>query len=128
LSGAFRRQTLFARRGDAGRETLFCLVFLAMAIYAVILFGTPHYNHWVMKGRVAEIVRQTPYSDEEIRAKLMEEIRSVGVPIPAEDVTIERTPKHNIIVSMSWTEDVQFLDYYLTSYDFSIRAGGDPQY
>jgi len=128
LKPSVPRRALTSYQGDTGREIVFCLIFLAMGIYAAILFGTPHYNHWAMKGRVAEIVRQSPYSDAELRAKVLEEFARLGVSVPSENIQIERTPKYNVVMSMAWTEDVYFLDYYLTSYDFSIRAGGDPEY
>ena len=122
------RQALASHRGDTGREVFFCLIFLAAALYVGVLFGTPHYNNWVMKGRVAEIVRQGSYSDAELRAKVQEEFLRLGLSVPSEKIQIERTPNYNPIMSMAWTEDVYFMDYYITSYQFSIKAGGDPEY
>jgi len=121
-------QTLNSQRGDTGREVFFCLLFLGAALYVGVLFGTPHYNNWVMKGRVAEIVRQSTYSDAELRAKVQEEFSHLGLTVPPENIRIERTPNFNPIMSMAWTEDVYFMDYYITSYTFSIKAGGDPEY
>jgi len=114
-------------RGDTGREILFCLVFLAAAVYAAILFGGPHYNHYVLQGRMADIARQVTYSDQQIRNKVMEEVRDLGMSIRPEQVDVERTPQHHLLIKIAWTDDVELFGYYITSYDFRIVAGGDPK-
>ena len=119
---------LRSRRGDTGREVLLCFIFLGLGIYLGYVFGIPHYNHWALKGRAAEIGRQSPYSDEQIRSTVLEEAARIGVPVNPENVRISRTPKRNILIDITWTEDVYIFGYYMTSYDFRIHSGSDSKF
>lgn len=80
-------------RGSIGFGGLLILLILAGAVYAGYKFLPPMFANFQFNNDVQQEARMAVYnsdSDDQIRAKLMDQAHALGVPITADQIVIQR--------------------------------------
>lgn len=112
-------------RGRAGASRLGCLVRLALVIaggyYAFHLL-----DPYVRYLRIRDTLKQQAafavnLSDAEIRRRVQEDVRKLGLPKEAERVHIQREPGKRIVIWLEYTEMIE-LPGFKREFNFQPRA------
>jgi hypothetical protein len=100
-----------SRLGAAGQSRLGCVVrlaILAAAIYYGFHLTEPYVRYLRIKDTIAQAAAfAVNLSDEEIRRRIVEDVRRLGLPKEAEQVHIQRQKGERIVIWIEYTETVQ---------------------
>lgn len=112
-------------KGRIGREGsittwLFLLVFIAL-VFVGISFGKPYFRYNTLRSHTKDILSSEISSLPAIREQVLQEAKELNVPL--QDENLEVTKVNKIIkVKATWSETVNFWDYYKKQLDFVMEV------
>jgi hypothetical protein len=115
-------------KGRMGREGsitnwLLLLVFIAL-VFVGISFGKPYYRYNTLRSHTKDILSSEITSLPAIKEQVLEAAKELNVPLSEEN--LEVTTKGNlgkiINVKATWSETVNFWDYYQKQLDFVMEV------
>ena len=90
-----------------GASQLGCIVRLALAVAVVWLgfkIADPYVKYWQLKDAMNQSARfASTLSDEDIRRRIVAEVRKLDLPPAAERIRIQRRPGRDIVISLEYT-------------------------
>lgn len=112
-------------KGRMGREGsittwLLLLVFIAV-VFVGISFGKPYFRYNTLRSHTKDILSSEISSLPAIREQVLQEAKELNVPL--QDENLEVTEVNKIIkVKATWSETVNFWDYYKKQLDFVMEV------
>ncbi len=112
-------------KGRMGREGsittwLLLLVFIAV-VFVGISFGKPYFRYNTLRSHTKDILSSEISSLPAIREQVLQEAKELNVPL--QDENLEVTQVNKIIkVKATWSETVNFWDYYKKQLDFVMEV------
>jgi hypothetical protein len=115
-------------KGRMGRQgsisvLLLLLVFGAL-IFVGISFGKPYYRYNTLRSHTKDILSSELSQLPLIKEKVLEEAKELNVPLQEEnlEVTTKGALGKIINVKATWSETVNFWDYYQKQLDFVMEV------
>ncbi len=96
-------------------------LFVGMS-FLLISFGKPYYRYNTLRSRTKDILMMELGNVQAIKEKIMSEAAELHVPLEEENITVTRQGDLGkvIRVKATWSETVNFWDYYQKRLDFEI--------
>lgn len=124
--GSFRedRETrkMTGRLGREGFITTFLLLLIfAALVFVGISFGKPYYRYNTLRSHTKDILSSEINVLPAIKEQVLKEAKELNVPLQEEN--LEVTMQNKIIkVKATWSETVNFWDYYKKRLDFDMEV------
>ncbi len=101
------------------KKTVFFLLILGLIGYSLFLVVVPHYNYFVFKSDVLELLK-IKIADNPIRttSEIMNLVEKYDIPIKEKDINLRREIRYEVTVS--WEETVDFFTLYQKTFEFYI--------
>ena len=111
-----------AGTGRQGFITTFLLLLLfAALVFVVISFGKPYYRYNTLRSHTKDILSSEISVLPAIKEQVLKEAKELNVPL--EEENLEVTSQNKIIkVKATWSETVNFWDYYKKRLDFDMEV------
>lgn len=112
-------------KGRIGRQgsitTLLLLLIVVVAVFVGISFGKPYIRYNTLRSHTKDILSSEINELPAIKEKIMAEAAELKVPLKEEN--LELTMDNKIIkVKATWSETVNFWDYYQKQLDFVMEV------
>lgn len=105
-------------------KIIFCLATMYFVGYAAYVAGMPFYRHSVFKTEMTQVSLLTHLRMDQLQELVAGELSDSGIPLTEDRVAITKNDIGDIAIRASWSEDVYFFGYYITTYDFDVNVGG----
>ena len=111
--------------GRLGREgyitTLLLLAFFGVLVFVLISFGKPYYRYNTLRSHTKDILSSEINVLPAIKEEVLKEAKELNVPL--QEDKLEVTMQNKIIkVKATWSETVNFWDYYKKELDFVMEV------
>jgi hypothetical protein len=100
----------------------FLLALFVAVSFLLISFGKPYYRYNTLRSHTKDILMMELGNVEAIKGKIMEDAAELHVPLQEAnlEVTLQGPERKVIRVKATWSETVNFWDYYQKRIDFNM--------
>lgn len=112
-------------RGNRGFIRGFSLLALLVAVlFVLISFGKPYYRYNTLRSHTKDILMMELGNMDEIKKKVMADAAELHVPLQEENIAVtQQGPQGKVMkVKATWSETVNFWDYYQKTLDFDMEV------
>jgi len=111
---------MMKKLGERGLMKGVLLFFVLVAIIFVgISFGKPYYRYYTLGAHTRDFLKTEIGDIEKIKQNVMKDAAELNVPLDEKNLAVVKVDKI-IKVKATWSDTVNFWDYYKKKFDFEM--------
>ncbi len=115
-------KSIGGKRGFISITTILLFLVIVAAAYVGISFARPYIRYNTLRMHTTDILESELKSLPAIKQEVLKDAAELKIPLSEENVEVTVSPMKVIKVKATWSETVNFWDYYQKQLDFVMEV------
>ncbi len=110
------------QRGFFSITTILLIAVVVAVIFVGISFGRPYVRFNTLRSHTVDLLEMDVKDPADIKAQVLKDAEELKVPLAEENIEVTISSMKVIKVTATWSETVNFWDYYKKKLDFNMEV------